>query len=165
MTAHTYSNGPVEKIRECAATRTKTCWRPIYILIGEVIPISPTHSFSPVSERKRLDMSRNDIALSFFASTVVKQKRRYEVFTTVGRLISKLNMLLVRNAVLNQGTILCKKTIPTVWHTSEDKVPYSINVIGIHTTDHSCVSWNRLFTVPRARKNMYDHTKQQVQFL
>ena len=109
-------------------------------------------------------MSREYPILSFFVSLVSKRRQKHQVFDTAEILVSKLNMNSV-HAVLNQGTILHKKTIPTVWNTSGYKVPYSINVIGIHAAGHSCVSWNRLFRVPRTRKNIYDQTTQQAQFL
>ena len=99
-------------------------------------------------------MNREGVILSFFASLVSKRRPKQHVFDTVGRLVSKLNMKSVGNAVLNQGTILCKKTIPTVWNTSEDKVPYSTNVISVHAGGHSRVNWGRLFNVPRAWKNV-----------
>lgn len=68
-------------------------------------------------------MSCNDVPLHFFTSTVSKRRAKQQMFDTVGRLISKLNMNLVRNGALNLGTILCKKRYLEYGVSPETKYP------------------------------------------
>ena len=70
-------------------------------------------------------MSRHKKELSFFTATVPKRKQNLHVLDTAVQLVSKLTMKSVRNAALNLGTMLSKKTIPTVWILSKTKYPTS----------------------------------------
>ena len=68
-------------------------------------------------------MNREDVILSFFASLLSKRRPKQQVFYTVGRLISKLNMKSVRNAALNLVTILRKKRYLQYGVSPETKYP------------------------------------------